>query len=277
MFDHLPVFIRGAGDLASGVALRLHRSGFPVIMAELERPLVVRRTVAFAQAVFEGTVTVEGVEAQHSRVEDVPDLLARRRIPLLVDPTAQTLHRLRPPILVDGIMAKRNTGTHLGLAPLVIALGPGFVAGQDCHAVVETNRGHNLGRVIWQGPAEADTGTPGTLPGLGPNTSRVLRSPAVGQINARYAIGDWIEQSAVIATINGADVPAVPIPAPFAGVLRGLVHGSVPVTAGMKIGDLDPRAEPEYCFTVSDKSLAIGGGVLEAILTAVHQGLLPLP
>jgi xanthine dehydrogenase accessory factor len=255
------VLIRGAGDLASGVAWRLRRCGFPVVMTEIERPLVVRRTVSFAEAVFAGQATVDGVTARRAAdVAEARRLLAEGVIPVLVDPAAACRSELQPAALLDAIMAKVNTGTAIDDAPLVLALGPGFVAGQDCHAVIETNRGHDLGRVIWQGAAEPDTKTPGEVGGY--KGARVLRAPAGGHVHARAAIGDTVQEGEVVAHIDGA-----PVVAPFSGVLRGIVHPSVAVHAGMKIGDLDARAERRYCFTISEKSLAIAGGVLEAILT----------
>lgn len=255
------VLIRGAGDLASGVAWRLHRCGFAVVMTELAAPLVVRRTVAFAEAVFAGETFVQGTRAcRAADVDEARRLLTEGIIPVLVDPAAACRAELRPDVLVDAIMAKVNTGTTIDDAPLVIGLGPGFVAGLDCHAVVETNRGHDLGRVIWQGPAEPDTKTPGEIGGY--RGARVLRAPADGYVHAHLHIGERAQEGQVIAHVDGA-----PIVAPFAGVLRGIVHPSVAVHTGMKIGDLDARAEPRYCFTISDKSLAIAGGVLEAILS----------
>jgi xanthine dehydrogenase accessory factor len=259
------VLIKGAGDLASGVALRLHRCGFPVVMTELAAPMTVRRTVSFAQAVFEGRAQVEEVAARRAVPDQVVEFLAEGIIPVLIDPQAEVRAALQPSVVVDAVMAKRNLGTRLDDAPLVVALGPGFTAGVDCHAVIETQRGHYLGRVIWEGSAEPDTGQPGTLPGMGPNVTRVLRAPIAGSVRSVVAIGDTVKVGATIAVVEGKR-SARPVVAPFSGVLRGLVHPSVPVTAGLKIGDLDPRAEREYCFTVSDKSLAIGGGVLEASL-----------
>jgi xanthine dehydrogenase accessory factor len=269
------VSIKGAGDLASGVALRLWRAGFPVAMTEIERPLAVRRTVAFAQAVFDGECRVEEVRARHCQVADVGETLAAGLLPVLVDPQAQAVSLLRPPVVVDAIMAKRNTGTRLGAAPLVVALGPGFTVGVDCHAVVETNRGHNLGRVLWQGSAEPDTGSPGELPGVGKQASRVLRAPAAGHVIGRAAIGERVAADAIVAVVQANDGAVAEIVAPFAGVLRGLIHPSVEVWPGLKIGDLDPRADPSYCFTVSDKSLAIGGAVLEAILSWLRVAPIP--
>jgi xanthine dehydrogenase accessory factor len=264
------VLIKGAGDLASGVALRLHRAGFPVVMTEMAQPLAVRRRVAFAQAVFDGVCTVEEVTAHCCTTEEVNAVLASGVIPVLVDSQTHSLVQLRPPVLVDAIIAKRNTGTHLDDAPFVVALGPGFTVGLDCHAIIETNRGHDLGRVLWHGSAEPDTGTPGELPGIDGKASRVLRAPAEGQVEALVEIGDHVRSGQVLAIVRSPNRNASEVVAPFDGVLRGIVHRSVGVKQGMKIGDVDPRAESGHCFTASDKSLAIGGGVLEAILVAAR-------
>ena len=261
-----PVLIKGAGDLATGSALRLHCAGFPVVMTEVAAPLAVRRTVAFAQAVYDGAWQVEGVVAQRATVAEVRPLWAARTIPVLVDPAATCRVQLQPAVIVDAIMAKQNTGTQRSDAPLVVALGPGFTAGDDCHAVIETQRGHYLGRVIWQGAAIPNTGTPGELPGVGVKLSRVLRAPVAGHVQPRFAIGECVPEGAIVATIAAEGQATPEIRAPFAGVLRGLIHPAVHVPAGLKIGDLDPRAERDFCFTVSEKALAIGGGVLEAVL-----------
>ena len=271
MFTDTLILIKGAGDLASGVAARLFRAGFPVVMTEIATPLAVRRAVAFAEAIYAGTTRVEEIAARRYAVDEMsalvqePDAL-RRAVPVVVDPAATLVTRLRPAVVVDGIMAKANTGTTLTDAPVVIALGPGFSAGQDCHAVIETNRGHDLGRVIWQGAAETDTGAPGILPGLPRMTSRVLRAPVDGHIVDAVAVGTSVQTGDVLATARGIDGRTEPLCAPFAGVLRGIIHPSVAVHAGMKVGDLDPRIQPRNCFTISDKSLAVGGGVLEAVL-----------
>jgi xanthine dehydrogenase accessory factor len=256
------ILIKGGGDLASGVAYRLKRSGFPLIMTELATPSLVRRTVCYGEAVYSGEATVEGLTAR--RVETLAEarqLAGSSLIPVLVDPEAQGVAQLQPQVLIDGIMAKINTGTCLTDAPLVIALGPGFTAGQDCHGVIETSRGHNLGRVIYRGQAEADTGTPGPVKGY--TSDRVLRAPTSGYVQGRLKIGDQVKQGQLIATVGDHEIYA-----PFEGVLRGLIHPQVLVSAGLKIGDLDPRGEVEHCFTISDKSLAIGGGVLEAVLAS---------
>jgi len=261
-FDDLPVLIKGAGDLASGVAARLHRCGFPVFMTELPEPLMVRRSVCFGEAVYEGRVNVEEIFAQLAAdVTEARRLQAAGIIPLLVDPGASSRTELQPAVLVDGIMAKHNTGTHPSHASLVIALGPGFVAGVDCHAVIETNRGHWLGRVIWQGGAEPDTAVPGSVGGK--QRERVLRAPADGALEAAADIGDTVTEGQVVGRVAGADMRAG-----TTGVLRGLVRPGMRVTKGMKVGDIDPRAERAHCFSISEKSMAIGGGVLEAILSS---------
>ncbi len=261
-FKKVLILIKGAGDMASGVAYRLNRSGFPLIMTELPTPLMVRRAVCFGDAVYGGQVTIEGITAC---LVDTPGearrLAETETIPILVAPEPEIVTSLNPSVLVDAIMAKKNTGTSINDASLVIALGPGFTAGRDCHAVIETNRGHWLGRVIAQGQAEPDTKKPGSVKGH--VADRVLRSPAEGHVRAVVRIGDPIKAGQLIATVAGREVRA-----PFDGVLRGLIHPNVPVTTGFKIGDLDPRGEVRHCFTISDKSLAVGGGVLEAVLAS---------
>lgn len=259
MFEHL-VLIKGAGDLASGVAYRLFRAGFPIVMTELAQPTVVRRTVAFAQAVYDGQTTVEGVSARLAASPAEALAIARGgAIAVLVDPHARVVAELRPAVVVDAIMAKRNLGTRRGDAPVVIGLGPGFQAGVDVHAVVETNRGHRLGRALLTGSAEPDTGLPAPVAGRG--AERVLRAPADGVFVAARAIGDRVTQGEALGRVGGEALLA-----PFDGCLRGLIQTGVSVHRGMKVGDVDPRAEREHCFTISDKPLAVGGGVLEAVL-----------
>jgi xanthine dehydrogenase accessory factor len=260
--DYLAV-VRGGGDLGTGVAHRLARSGFTVMVTELAQPLAVRRAVSFAEAVYAGQITVEGITA---RLADDPMLgmafTAVGEVPVIVDLADDVIGRMRPAVVVDARLAKRNLGSRREDAPLVIGLGPGFTANQDCHAVVETNRGHNLGRVYWEGSAEADTGLPEAV--LGQSGQRVLRAPAEGTFQGHTAIGQAAQPGDVLARVDGQ-----PIVAPFAGVVRGLLHDGVPVMAGMKVGDLDPRGVREYCFLISDKARSIGGGVLEAVLTGM--------
>jgi xanthine dehydrogenase accessory factor len=262
MFNHVLIVVRGGGDVASGAIYRLHRAGFPVVVMELETPLLVRRTVSYGEAVYSSTIDIEGITARRAEIlADIQPILAAEEIAVLVDPDGASLPVLKPVVLVDARMAKVNLGTRITDAPLVVALGPGFAAGVDCHVVIETNRGHNLGRAIYTGSAEADTGEPGMM--RGQSYSRVLRAPATGHIRAHRAIGDRVQAGQVIASVNGQTINAA-----FTGVLRGLIHEQVSVEAGMKIGDLDPRANRENCFTISDKSLSVGGGVLEAVLAA---------
>ncbi len=265
MFENITVVIKGAGDLATGVGIRLFRSGFPVIMTEIAEPTPVRRTVSFAEAVFQGEITVEDVTAK--RVANTQEAVAVMRdgmIPVLVDPEAKVVEELKPKVVVDAIMAKKNYGTRITDAPIVIALGPGFTAGVDAHAVIETNRGHYLGRVILQGEAEPNTGVPGLVAGYG--VERVLRAPTVGKLRPVKQIGDHVEEGDIIGWVG-----AEPLKAPFSGIIRGLINENVTVFKDMKIGDVDPRAVRDHCFTVSDKGLAIGGGVLEALLMFLQR------
>lgn len=255
------VLIRGGGDLASGIAVRLHRSGFQVVITELAQPRVVRRSVSFAEAVFHNQAQVEGIIAElHSDPDEIRAALRAGIIPVLVDPDLAYLDSLNPDIVVDARMRKKPPERGKELATLVIGLGPGFVAGENCHAVIETNRGHDLGRVLWSGAAQADTGIPGDV--LGYSSERVLRAPTDGDLASQASIGDQVKAGSLIAQVNGQDVLA-----PFDGILRGLLQPGSRVKQGMKIGDLDPRNNPELVFLVSDKSRAIGGGVLEAILS----------
>lgn len=257
----LRFMVRGGGDLASGAALRLYRAGWQVVIVELPQPLVVRRLVSFAQAVFDGQAQVEDVTARLAvDMAGVEQILTQGGIPVLVDPALDCLHAFRPDVLVDGRMTKHAPETGLEAAPLVIGLGPGFTAGLDCHAVVETNRGPFLGRVIWQGQALPDTGIPEQVGEK--RIERVLRAPVDGELEPSAQIGSVLKQGDLIARVAGRDVRA-----PFDGVLRGLVQGGLQVRAGTKIGDIDPRGDPRLSWLVSDKALAVAGGVLEAVLT----------
>jgi xanthine dehydrogenase accessory factor len=262
LFKQYLVCIRGGGDLATGVAYRLFRAGFPVVILELPQPLVIRRSVAFAQAVYSGDVEVEGVAARlMTSVTEATALARSGMVAVVVDPSGYAIPRMNPTTLVDARMLKANPDTDPKQALLVIALGPGYTVGRDCHAVIETSRGHNLGRVIWQGRAAADSGIPGSVKGR--TSDRVLRAPADGSLQSVVQIGELVKRGQLIATVGGE-----PVRAPFKGVLRGLLYDGVPVPKGAKIGDVDPRGVRRHCLTISDKALAIGGGVVEAVLSA---------
>ena len=253
------VVIRGAGDLASGVALRLWRAGMDVVLLDVAKPTAIRRTVAFSEAIVHGEQTVEDVTARLATAETVEETLAAGYIPVLVDPEGRSVPKLKPDALVDAILAKRNLGTEIRDAPVVIGVGPGFTAGVDCHAVVETMRGHSLGRVIREGSAIPTTGIPGLIGGFA--GERVLRAPAAGLFHPLRDIGDAVTEGEILATVEGK-----PIIATLTGTLRGILPEGTEVFPGMKAGDIDPRCQRSHCFTASDKALAVGGGVLEAIL-----------
>ena len=251
--------VRGGGDLATGVIYRLWRAGFAVLCLEVARPLVVRRPVSAAQAVFDGEHTIEDMKAV---LIDSPKGFApaaeKGGIAVLIDPEGTCIDQIRPDLLVDAIMAKCNTGTHKDMARLVLAIGPGFRAPDDVHGVVETKRGHFLGRLITNGEPVPNTGIPGME--MGYTVERLLRAPADGRVDPVRKIGDHVAAGHLIAMVGGAELRAQ-IP----GVLRGLIHPSVDVTAGLKIGDIDPRNETSHCFTITDKALAIAGGILDGI------------
>lgn len=253
------IVIRGGGDLATGVALRLYRSGMDVVICETAVPTSIRRTVCFSEAVRLGEMMVEGVTARRAVPEEVPALLAAGIIPVLVDPEGACIPGLRPDAVVDAILAKRNLGTSTDMAPIVVAAGPGFTAGVDCHAAVETMRGHYLGRVIYEGSPLPNTNIPGLIGGYA--GERVLRAPADGVFAGAKRIGDRVEAGDVAGYVAGK-----PMVCTIGGTLRGLLADGVPVTKGMKSGDVDPRCEEAHCRCASDKALAVGGGVLEAIL-----------
>ena len=254
------VLIRGAGDIATGIALRLYRSGLRVVMTDLPRPTAIRRTVCFSQAIVLGETTVEGVRAVRAdTASQALALLETGAVPVLPDPALTCLTSLRPDALVDAILAKKNLGTHIADAPVVVGVGPGFTAGTDCHAVVETMRGHTLGRVIYDGAALPNTNIPGLIGGYA--GERVLRAPADGVFHQILNIGDEVKAGDIAGEVDGQ-----PMRCTIGGVLRGLLADGTPVHKGMKSGDVDPRCRPEYCTTASDKALAVGGGVLEALL-----------
>jgi len=258
---------RGGGDLASGVALRLHRAGLSLLITEHPEPLAVRRLVSFAEAVYRGKFRVEDVTARLSpSLDDAINIMDSGNIPVLIDPMCKTIlasqNLLAPaPIaIIDARMTKRPPDLSTDAAELIIGLGPGFIAGENCHAAIETNRGHFLGRVIWEGAPEADTGIPGVV--AKHQNDRVLRATADGLFQTHVKIGDRVQKGQLIADVNGREIIA-----PFEGILRGLLHDGLTVQRGLKVGDIDPRTDPRFATLVSEKSLAIGGGVLEALLT----------
>jgi xanthine dehydrogenase accessory factor len=259
--NQLIIGIKGAGEMASAVAWRLFCANIKkIFMMEVARPLAVRRAVSFCEVVYEGSQKVEAVEAvKVSNPEEIRKAWENHKIAVIVDPQWRSLQNLRPDVTVDAILAKKNLGTNLAEAPLVVGLGPGFSAGKDVHMVIETNRGHNLGRVITTGSAEPNTGIPGSIGGH--DVKRVLRAPAKGVFTAQRSIGDLVGSGEVIGSVEN-----LAIPAEIDGILRGLIRSKTTVTAGLKLGDIDPREKKEFCYTISDKARAIAGSVLEAIL-----------
>lgn len=258
------ILVRGGGDLATGVIHRLHSAGFPVLVLEIPQPAAIRRQVSVSEAVYQGTATVEGMTARL-----IPDLshlsqtLEAGEVPLLIDPEGACIPRLKPAVVVDAILAKRNLGTRRDMAPLTIALGPGFTAGEDVDFVIETMRGHNLGRILTEGPAQPNTGVPGLVGGV--SGERVIHAEHTGVLRGRRVIGDLVEQGEPIAVISN-EAGEFPVPASISGLLRGLIRDGFPVTKGLKIADIDPRTgEQKNCFTISDKARCIASSVLELV------------
>ena len=262
------IVVRGGGDLATGTIHRLWSAGFRVLVLEAEHPAAIRRQVSLSEAVYEGTATVEGVTARLIRnVSEMEAVWAAGEVPMLVDPEGTCLETVKPAALVDAIIAKYNVGTRRDMAPATIALGPGFVAGEDVDVVIETSRGHKLGRVIKEGSAKPNTGIPGIIGGYG--KERVMHSPAVGVLRNVHAIGDIVEAGTEIAYIETED-RHVPVLATISGIIRGLIRDGYPVTVGFKIADIDPRREElENCWLISDKARCIAGSVLEQVCAAV--------
>ena len=257
-FD-IRVLIRGGGEMASGIAHRLHQCHMQVLITEVAEPTAVRRSVAFAEAVYCGRQTIENVTA----VLDATCLDAliewqHDAIPLFIDPQAKIIREVMPAVIVDATMSKSGGDTKLSDAPLVIGIGPGFTVGDNAHAVIESNRGYHLGRVIWQGAAQPDTGVP--APVAGHTEARVMRAPRSGCFSSCRAIGDRVAAGEIVGEVDGA-----PVRAQIAGLVRGMLHNGIQISAGVKVGDIDPRGETEYCGSISDKARAIGGGVVEAI------------
>ena len=270
------IVVRGAGDLATGTIHRLKKAGFRLLVLEAEHPAAIRRQVALSEAVYAGSARVEDVEAVRMDVDlaekknrkelleqEMERIWKKDGVPVLVDPAGLSIAALRPAVVVDAILAKKNLGTTKEMAPLVIALGPGFTAGEDVDVVIETKRGHNLGRVIRSGSAVPNTGIPGIIGGYG--KERVMHAQAEGILRNAASIGDIVEARAVIAEIE-TENGTVPVEASLSGLLRGLIRDGYPVTKGFKIADIDPRKEElQNCFTISDKARCIAGSVLEVI------------
>ena len=252
------VLVRGGGDIASGVIYRLWRAGFPVVVMEIPIPTMIRREVSYGNAVHIGEMVLERLVARHVSLKDVEDTLSERVIPVITESYEDALATLRPTIVVDSILAKYNLGTKKEDAPLVIGVGPGFTASKDVHVVVETKRGHTLGRCIYDGEATPNTGVPGVIGGYG--KERVVHSPADGIFISKRHIADTVEKGEVIALVDD-----VPVKVEISGILRGILQSGLMVTKGFKIADVDPRKVEANCFTISDKSLAIAGGVMEAV------------
>jgi len=265
------IIVRGAGDISTGTICRLFRAGFPVLALESDRPSAIRRKVALSEAAYDGTAAVEDVTAVRiDSVEQAKGILQQGKVPLLVDPAGESIRQLKPAVVVDAILAKKNLGTRMDMAPLTIALGPGFEAGRDVHYVIETMRGHNLGRIISSGCAMPNTGIPGVIAGYG--AERVIHSPASGIFRAQREIADEVRAGETIGTVETGE-ERIPVQTKIPGILRGIIRDGFSVTKGFKLADVDPRLEEkENCFTISDKARCIAGSVLELVTAAVMQG-----
>lgn len=259
------VIIRGAGDIASGIALRLYRARLNVIMLETEKPTAIRRTVSFSEAIYHGFCEVEDIRAELAETPTQALAMTQAgKIGVLIDPAGASIGVLKPDVVVDAILAKRNLGTQITDAPVVIGVGPGFTAGEDCHAAVETMRGHYLGRVIYSGSPLPNTNIPGLIGGFA--GERVLRAPTAGEFTPLVSIGDTVKAGDIAGTVDGT-----PMLCTLDGTLRGILPHGVIVHQGMKSGDIDPRCEKSHCFCASDKALSVGGGVLEALLNLSYK------
>ena len=259
------VLMRGAGELASAIAHRLRSAGFSIAMTELENPLAIRRHVSFCECIHDGTRQVEGVTARRvSSASEFSETIAAGEIPVIVDPGLASIGEWKPHILLDAAIAKRNLGTTRDMAPLVVGYGPGFTAGEDVDIVIETNRGHDLGRLIREGAAAPDTGIPGVI--AGESARRVIHSPDTGILEPVVSIGDLVKEGDLLARVGGSDVTS-----PLSGVVRGLIRPGSKVKAGLKIADVDPRGIVAYCDSISEKGRNLGGSALEAILSWMNE------
>ena len=261
----LKVLVRGAGEMASGVAHRLARAGFAVLLTEAAAPLAVRRAVSFCEAVHQGSQEVEGLTARLiQEPAQALELWGAGELPVLVDPELTCLAQIQPAVIVDALLAKRNTGLARGMAPLTIGLGPGFVAPEEVDLAIETNRGHHLGRLIYEGAPQANTGVPGDMAGY--THQRILRAPATGEFRPVVELGQEVAAGQLVARVGQIELRSQ-----LHGLLRGLIRPGTPVSAGLKVGDVDPRCQPEYLGTISEKARAIGGAVLEGIMAAFNR------
>ncbi len=266
MIEDQLIIVRGGGDIATGAIQKLHNCGFKVLILESKTPTSIRKKVCFGEAIYQGEVTVEGSTARRiESISEVNQAFEDGVLPVLADPLGMAIDQMHPSVVIDGILAKENLGTNRDMAPVTIALGPGFSAGKDVDVVVETNRGHRLGSIIWEGEAEPDTGTPGIISGFG--KERVIYSPFSGKIKNLKRIGDLVKKDEVIAEVAGQKVTAT-----ISGVLRGIIGEGHQVHINLKIADIDPRlTEQKNCFTISDKARCIGGAVLEAVIMLLNQ------
>lgn len=260
------VIVKSGGDIATGVIQKLHRTGFRVLILEIEQPTSIRRTVCFSEVVYDGKMEVEGITSVLVKnIVEIYHAWANDYVPIIVDPKGDYIEKFKPIAVVDAIIAKKNTGMHKNLAPITVAIGPGFEAGKDVSVVIESNRGHNLGRLIFDGLADPNTGKPGNIAGF--TTERVLYSPDDGIISLEHKIGDTVKNGDVIGYVNGKSINSK-----IDGLVRGLIREGTYVTNGFKVGDVDPRIDQiKNCYTISDKSRAIGGAVLEAILIEMEK------
>ncbi len=263
------VVIRGAGDLATAVGIRLHNAGFRVVHLEVAQPTVIRSTVSFATAMYDGCTEVEGVKARKCQISEVLDVLESGEIPVIVDPSCEILTTLKPVALVDAILAKKNLGTNKTMAPFTVALGPGFEAGKDVDVVIETQRGHRLGVLIREGFAAPNTGIPGLVGGFG--AERVMHTTAKGIYRPVAKIGDLVKENQIVAYVDTEEGQSVPVITTISGKVRGMLHAGLYVPEGFKVADVDPRGATIDHLTCSDKARAISGSVLEAIMSFISN------
>lgn len=260
------IIVRGGGDIASGTINRLHNMGFRVLVLEISKPNFIRRKVCYGEAVYEGEFSLEGTVSKLAcSLEEIYSIWEEKKIPVYIDPEMKILEKLSPDVIIDGILAKKNLGMSKELAPVTIGLGPGFEAGKNVHAVIETNRGHNLGRIIYEGKAAENTGIPGIIQGYG--KERVIYASAEGILKTVHDIGDVVQKNEIIAYIG-----TEPVKASLTGLIRGMIRGGSFVKKGLKISDIDPREDQlENCYTISDKARTISGGAAEAVFFLLNK------